>query len=198
MNHSAQLSEEVQAARVPEHEISPLVLNRWSPRSFLDRDIPEEDLLALFEAARWAPSASNEQSWRFILARKPEHRATFYEFINPSNRVWCEKAPALALVLSKKTNAQGQVHAHHAFDTGTATGLLALEATRRGLSTHSMGGFDRDKARSILGIFDDYELHSVIAIGYRGPKDALPEALQAREQPSTRRPLSDILFEGNM
>ncbi|CAG7648239.1 nitroreductase family protein [Paenibacillus allorhizosphaerae] len=198
MNPSAQPTAEVQSARVPEHEVSPLILNRWSPRSFLERDIPEEDLLALFEAARWAPSASNEQSWRFILARKPEDRAIFYEFINPSNRVWCEKAPALALVLSKKTNAQGQFHAFHAFDTGTATGLLALEATRRGLNTHSMGGFDRDKARSILGISDEFDLHSVIAIGYRGPKEVLPEALQAREQPSTRRPLSEILFEGKM
>ncbi len=60
---------EIQQLRQPDHEIDPIFINRWSPRSFLKKEVPEEVLMRVFEAARWAPSANNSQPWRFILAR---------------------------------------------------------------------------------------------------------------------------------
>jgi nitroreductase len=182
--------------RKSNYDIESTFLNRWSPRSFDRKEVPEEALLSVFEAARWAPSANNEQPWRFIVARKKEDLERFYSFIFAGNRVWCENAPVLAVVLSKKINSKGASSMTHSFDAGAAWAMLALEAVRQGLATHAMGGFEREKARITLGVPEDFDLHAVIAIGYRGEKGALPEDLQAREHPSDRRPLADTLFEG--
>ncbi|WEG12355.1 nitroreductase family protein [Pullulanibacillus sp. KACC 23026] len=176
--------------RHAEHDIDPVYLNRWSPRSFLDKEVPDEVLMRIFEAARWAPSAINLQPWRFIIARTEEDRKKFYSFINERNVMWCEKAPVLALLISDKEDPK------HAFDTGTAWGYLSLQAAREGLVTHAMGGFDGDKARDVLNIPDNFDCQVVIAIGYQGEKEALPEGLKEREQPSDRRPLNETLFEG--
>ncbi|MFS0865016.1 nitroreductase family protein [Fredinandcohnia sp. 179-A 10B2 NHS] len=181
--------------REAQYEVNPLFINRWSPRSFLEKEVPEADLLSVFEAARWAPSANNFQPWRFIVAKSEADLKLFHTFINPGNLVWCEKAPVLTLLISKKTTDNGE-NRYHAFDSGTAFGYLALEAANKGLVTHAMGGFDRDKAREALQIPDDYEIQCVIAIGYQGEKEVLPENLQEREQPNNRRPLADTLFNG--
>lgn len=182
--------------RRADHEIGEWFLRRWSPRSFLEKPVPEEDLLALFEAARWAPSAFNMQPWRFVLARTPEDAARFHSFISESNLVWAKKAPAIAAVLSQKADPERGPNRTHAFDTGAAWGFLALEAARRGIATHPIGGFDRDKAREVLQVPEDYDIWALVIIGYRGEPEALPEALRAREQPSSRRPIDDTVFEG--
>lgn len=193
---SASLPTEIEEHRQPEHEINPQFLERWSPRSFTNQEVSEEVLLSLFEAARWAPSGSNNQPWRFIVARTPEQLAKFHTFINPFNLVWCEKAPVLTLVFSHTKTPKGTDNPSHAFDAGTAWGYLALEANNQGLVTHAMGGFDADKARETLQIPADYQLHAVIAIGHRGPVDALPENLQEREIPSGRREVSEFVYAG--
>lgn len=181
--------------RRPDYEIAPLFIDRWSPRSFVRKEVPDDDLYGVFEAARWAPSASNHQPWSFIVARTQEDRERFHSFILPGNLVWCKEAPVLAVVISRTVSERGP-NAFHAFDAGTAWGYLALEATRRGLMAHAMGGFERDKARAVLNVPEDYALHAVVAIGYQGEQDALPENLREREQPNGRRPLRESLFEG--
>jgi len=190
------ISPEVEATREPDHEIHPQFLSRWSPRSFAEQAVPEATLLSLFEAARWAPSGSNLQPWRFIVARTAEERAHFHTFIMPGNREWCEKAPVLALLISHKLGHNDTPNRAHAFDAGAAWGYLALEAANQGLITHAMGGFERQQARAALQVPDDYELHAVIAIGYRGPKEDLAEKFQARELPSGRRAVQESLFTG--
>lgn len=190
-----QVKTKVENFREPSYQIDPVFINRWSPRSFLEKDVSDDVLLSIFEAARWAPSANNIQPWRFIIARTKEDRELFHSFILPGNLVWCKKAPAFALLLSEKATEKGP-NRFHDFDTGTASGYLQLEATNKGLVTHVMGGFDRDIAREALQIPEDYELHCVIAIGYQGEKDDLPENLQERENPNSRRPLADSIFEG--
>jgi len=181
--------------RNADYEISQQFINRWSPRSFLEKDIPEDVLLSIFEAARWAPSASNIQPWRFVIARTQEDLEKFHSFIVPGNLAWAKHAPAIAVILSETLTERGP-NAWHAFDAGTAWSHLALEAHNKGLVTHAMGGFDKELARQVLNIPEQYELHAVIAIGYQGEKEALPANLQEREKPSGRRPLKESLFEG--
>ncbi|MFT4417029.1 nitroreductase family protein [Fredinandcohnia humi] len=185
----------IENTREATYEIDSVFLKRWSPRSFLEKDIPDAVLFSVFEAARWAPSANNFQPWRFIIARTQEDRELFHSFILPGNLAWCKKAPAFALLISKKTSDNGE-NRYHSFDAGTAWGYLALEATKKGLVTHAMGGFDREIAREALQIPEDFELQCVIAIGYQGEKEVLPENLQEREKPNTRRPLSETISEG--
>ncbi|GAA4726749.1 nitroreductase family protein [Brevibacillus fulvus] len=181
--------------RNPDFDIAPQFIERWSPRSFAEKEIPNDVLYSVFEAARWAPSASNLQPWRFVIARTEEDREKFHSFILPGNLEWCKKAPVLAVLLSKTTTERGE-NAWHAFDAGTAWGYLALEAHHQGLITHAMGGFEPEKAREVLQVPEEYAIQAVIAIGYQGEKDALPEKFQEREQPNNRQPLKESLFEG--
>lgn len=196
-NMMLHLTEEAAKHRQPDHEINPLFLNRWSPRSFEEREVSEEVLLRVFEAARWAPSASNEQPWRFIVARTSEERQRFLPFIADGNREWCHKAPVLTLLVSKKTTGRGGTNRTAMFDSGTAWGYLALEAARQGLITHAMGGFDPEQAMQDLNIPDEYIPCCVIAIGYRGGLESLSDKQRAREVPSSRRPVKESLFAGS-
>ncbi len=188
--------------RVFEHEIDPLFISRWSPRAFTDATITEAELFKFFEAARWAPSSYNAQPWRFIYALKDsEHWAGFLDFLLPYNREWAQHAAALIVVVSKSTftlpNKTEPSHlSSHAFDTGAAWASLALQASLAGWQTHALGGFDQAKAREALGIPEGYHLEAVVAVGKRGDKATLSPELQAREQPSLRRPLSELVAAG--
>ncbi|UUZ92281.1 nitroreductase family protein [Paenibacillus sp. P25] len=171
-----QISPEVEPHRKPEYGVNPLFLNRWSPRSFSDRKVSDQDLYAVLEAAHWAPSSYNDQPWRFIVAKTDERLGVFHEFLNEFNRSWASKAPVLLLVASDKQRENGDPNGAHAFDSGTAWGYLALQAKLLGLATHAIGGFDRDKARQSLNVPERFELHAVIALGYQGDKNARRKA----------------------
>lgn len=187
----------VQTKRKAAYAIDEAYINRWSPRAFSTKEVEEEKLNAIFEAARWAPSAANWQPWNYIVARKEEDRATFLSFINENNVEWCKRAPVLVLAISKKTrNEEGDPNPWHAFDAGTAWGYLSLEAYRQGLITHGMGGFDKDKARELLEIPAEYDINAVVAVGYHDPTTLLSERNQQREVPSDRKPIESFVFEG--
>ncbi|WP_330948920.1 nitroreductase family protein [Virgibacillus sp. MG-45] len=183
--------------RKPTYDIDPIYIKRWSPRAFQDKQVSDEVLYSLFEAARWAPSAGNVQPWRFVFAKKDADKEKFLSFIYESNTVWCKHASVLMAVISKEeAELFGGKNPTHAFDTGTAWGFFALEAARKGLITHGMGGFDREKAKEVLNIPAGYTVNAVVAIGYQGEKDTLPEQFQAREIPSPRNEFDTFVFEG--
>jgi len=193
---SGSLSPEVAAHRQPDYPVNPAFVNRWSARSYTDRPVTDETLHTVLEAARWAPSASNAQPWRFVVARTAEDRERFQPFIRPGNRLWTDHAPVLLLIISQKVKENGDPNGSYAFDTGAAWATLALQAHLLGLSTRAVGGYDKQIAREVLRVPDDFELHAVIALGYRGEAEALDESLRDREKPNGRRPLVDSLIEG--
>ncbi|WP_152404477.1 nitroreductase family protein [Paenibacillus cellulositrophicus] len=187
---------EVQGQRKSEYPVSPLFLNRWSTRAFSTRKVSDQDLYTILEAAHWAPSSYNDQPWRFIVAKTEEQLSKFHSFLNEFNLTWASSAPVLIVVASDKLRENGDPNGAHAFDAGAAWASLAIQATILGLHTHAIGGFDRNKAREILNVPDHLELHAVIALGYLGDKSVLPEAIQQREVPNDRRPLNELVFEG--
>ncbi len=194
-NPAEQLSAEVQAHRKADYPVNPIFLNRWSPRSFLSRKVSDDVLYTVLEAARWAPSSNNLQPWRFIVAKTEEQLKLFQQFINPNNRLWTDRAPVLVLVASDKLRDNGEPNGSHAFDAGAAWGMLAIQASLLGLVTHAVGGFDRAKAREVLDIPEHWELHAVIAIGYRGGIETLDERFHEREKPNSRRPIRESIIE---
>ncbi|WP_122550798.1 nitroreductase family protein [Pseudomonas viridiflava] len=190
-------------SRVAEHAIDPQFTERWSPRAFTGDSIPEETLLSFFEAARWAPSAYNSQPWRFLYARRDTPNwERFLTLLNEFNRGWAQHASALVIVISKTTfTAPGATEEGpalwHTFDTGSAWGYLALQASLSGWHTHGMAGFDQDLTRKELKIPEGYALHAAVAVGKLGDKSTLPEYLQGRETPSPRLPVAQLVAEGD-
>lgn len=180
--------------------IHDLLARRWSPRAFDERLVAVETLRTLFEAARWAPSSNNEQPWRFIVATK-EHEAGWnrlFECLVEGNRKWAVHAPVLALsIASMHFAGNGKPNRHAFHDTGLATENLVLQAAAYGLMVRQMAGFDVEKARADLRIPSGYEPVAMIAIGYPGDPDVLPELLRERElQPRSRRPIGEWTFVG--
>ena len=190
-----QFSKEIMAHRQADYPVHPLFLNRWSPRSFSTKKVKDEILYTVLEAARWTPSANNAQPWRFIVARTKEKLDIFQQFIFERNRLWSDKAPVLILLASQKIKEDDSFNRFHAFDTGAAWASLAFQAHLLGLSTRAIGGFDTEKARNVLNIQDDFELHAVIALGYQGGIEALDdEKFRELEKPNQRHPLSESIL----
>ncbi len=189
-----QYEREVSETRIPDYPVHPLVLNRWSPRSYAaDLPISDEVLYTVLEAARWAPSGGNQQPWRFYVARTAEERQAFQSFIRPRNRLWTSKAPVLLLIGSVTKRESGEPLNSHAFDAGAAWATLAFQAKLLGLSTRAVGGFDQDAARSVLQVPDAIALHAVVALGYRGGLDTLDSEFHEQEKPNGRRPLNESI-----
>ena len=153
--------------------------------------------MTLFEAARWAPSTSNIQPWRFIyaLSGTPEFD-TLFSFLIPFNQDWVKKAGALVVTISKKTRDSGKENPTHSFDAGSAWENLALQASEMNLVAHGMAGLDYKLAKEKLAVPDDYNVEMMIAIGRPGKVEDLPEPMREREAPSDRKPLEEIVFKG--
>lgn len=188
--------------RQTEYEIHPQFTARWSSRAFTAEVISEPTLLSFIEAARWAPSSGNLQPWRFIYGIQGQ--AGFDEILatlKELNRNWAQRASALiAIVSARRWQAPGATAAteigSHSLDTGAAWGYLALQAQAAGWNAHGIGGFDRQALREALAVPADFHVEAVVAIGRKGDKSFLPESLQAREQPSPRKPLAEIAAAG--
>ena len=188
--------------RQAQHDIDTIFLDRWSPRGFDSSIMPDEDLLKLFEAARWAPSGSNQQPWNFVYAkRESADWPVFLDCLMDGNKRWVETTSVLMFVISRKfglsSSGQRRPHGSHSFDTGAAWMALALQARELGYYTHGMGGIYKDKIAELLELnTDDYAIEAAIAVGKRAPIETLPADIAEREVPSQRKPITDFVFAG--
>jgi nitroreductase len=189
--------EKIAETQVPIHD---LIRRRWSPRAFQDLPVEPDKLLSLFEAARWAASASNEQPWAFLVATQEDAKS--YEdmlgVLVDFNRGWASKAPVLILTLAHTAfEKDGRPNRHAYYDLGQAAAHLALQATALGLTTHQMAGFYVEAARERFAVPAGWEPVSVIALGYPGDPESLTEILRQRETaPRKRKPLEAFVFSG--
>jgi len=185
--------------RNADYPIDPIFLDRWSPRAMSGELMTEEELIILFEAARWAPSSSNEQPWRFIYAfRETPFWNDFLNFLDDGNKEWCKNASVLVVLIAKKHFSKGGENRNCMSDSGAAWENLALEGVSKGYVVHGMAGFDIKKVREKIGVGSDYEIVHMIAIGKPGDKESLSEKNQKREKPSLRNPVSEFAFEGGL
>ncbi len=182
------------------YSIHDLLRSRWSPRAFSSRPVPEEELLRLFEAARWSPSAVNSQPWAFIVTRKsdPDCFAGLAGTLTGRNQLWAPNAPVLVLAVAMPDPRTGAPGKYSYYDLGQAVAHLSIQASALGLHVHQMGGFDAERARQLFEIPEGCEPMTVIAIGYLGNVDDLPEDLREREQaPRVRKPVADFVFQNH-
>lgn len=175
--------------------INEVIAGRFSPYVWLDREVSDEDLAAVFEAARWAPSTYNEQPARYIVARKAdgEEFQRLLGCLVEGNQAWAQHVPVLALGIAATTFARnGKDYPHARHDLGLASANLTLEAGSRGLSVHQMAGIVPDTARETYGIPEDFEAVTALAIGYADPGSDNERDRAPRE----RRPLAESVFTG--
>lgn len=187
-------------SRKPHYKIDPVFISRRSVRAFSGEHVPDEVLLSAVEAARWAPSGGNAQPWRFVYAKRDSvHWTPFLSLLNERNQRWSAKASALVVLLSHRfrDSEKGLRPSHsHSFDAGAAWSNFAHQAHLLGWSAVAMGGFDRDAARALLQVPDEYAIEVVIAVGKPDEAKVLPGDLKVSEQVSDRLPISALLAEG--
>jgi nitroreductase len=179
---------------VPVH---PLLAQRWSPRGLdATHELDERAVLALLEAARWAPSANNSQPWRFLVGhRGDEVFGSLLAVLAPGNRSWANSASMLVLVAAQTVDDAGRPRPWALYDAGQAVAALSVQAQADGLSVHQMGGFDADAARAVFDLDAGLTPAVVLAVGRHDPSAELPEPLAARERaPRTREPLQALLL----
>ena len=177
--------------------LHPLLADRWSTRAFDPAaELDPAVLDRLLEAARWSPSASNTQPWRFAVAERgsTEHAALLASLV-PGNRRWADAASALLLVAAATTAEDGRTLSWARFDAGQALGHLTVQAAAEGVAVHAMGGFDADAVRALYALPEGTDPVVVVALGRLGAVEELPEDLRARESaPRSRRPLAELLL----
>jgi nitroreductase len=189
--------------RQPDHPIDPLFLERWSPRAFDGSEVPDADLMAMFEAARWAPSAFNSQPWHFLYAKRgDENWELFLSLLIPFNRGWAHTASVLVFIVSDalpftdRHSGEPAPSTTHSFDAGAAWVSLALQATRMGYHAHGMSGLEYELAPAALGLPERYHLNAACVIGKLGDPAQLDEKQRAREYPSDRKPIGHFVHRG--
>jgi len=179
--------------------VLPLFHERWSPRSFMHREVSPALLAKVFEAARWAASSFNEQPWRFLLGRRGDSAyEKIFESLGEYNQKWAKTAPVLILGSARtKFSHNGADNRVALYDLGAAASYMTLQAAALGLATHQMAGFDPEKAKKLFGIPEEYIMGAAIALGFQGEPAALgDETLIEKEIAArTRKPLGEFVFK---
>ena len=193
----------MQKPAIPQTPIHEIIANRWSPRAYdANKSVSQEQVTALLEAARWAPSCFGDQPWRFIVWNKAQDAAAWqqaFDCIVPNNQTWVKDAPVLLLICADTLFSHNQTPNKWAqYDTGAAALSLCLQATSMGLVTHQMGGFNSDKTRETFAIPEQYTPIAMLAVGYEGDANTLPDDLKARELAERKRKaLGELFFKGS-
>lgn len=185
--------------RKADYPIHDLILHRWSPRAMSGEAVSDQELMTLFEAARWAPSSYNGQPWHFVYAKKDTpHWQTLFDLMVSFNQGWAKNAGALVVIVSRTTfDFNNKPSKTHAFDTGSAWQNLALQGAAMDLVIHGMEGFSYSKAKEVLNIPDGYIVQAMFSVGKPAPVDVLEKELQEREAPSDRKKINEFVFEGS-
>ena len=159
------------------------IATRKSVRMFQGREIAEDVLARLLEAARLAPSASNRQEWRFVVVRDAAARMRLAHAAN--EQMFVAEAPVL-LVCCAETDGHrmscGQLC--YPIDVAIAIDHITLCAGAEGLGTCWIGAFDEEEVKHFLSIPPQVRVVALLPIGY--PQDPMPAE-------KFRRPLEQIV-----
>lgn len=180
----------------PSVAVHPLLAERHSPRSFdATHELADDEVVALLEAARWAPSSMNRQPWRLAVAKRgTSAHAAVMRTLFEGNRRWAGDASLLVVAVAERVR-DGQRIGTADYDLGLAVGQLTVQAQALGLHSHQMGGFDHAALAAHLQLSEHLSPVVVVAIGRRAAADRLPDDLRARElAPRERRPLHETVL----
>ncbi len=159
------------------------IKKRRSVRKYQNRDVEEEKLKRVLEAARLAPSARNRQEWRFIVVRSKDMKEKLVKEASP-HQPFMLQAPVIivAYVLDKNYIMRCGVPAHY-IDVAIALTHIHLQAVEEGLGTCWIGSFYQDKVKEVLNLPEEAEVIQLMTLGYPDEDPA----------PRSRLPLEEIV-----
>jgi nitroreductase len=169
-------------------EIMETILGRRSVRRYQKKDVSDEILNNILEAARWAPSWANVQPWEFVVVKDMSIKEKIKEAVssrNPSSLA-IVNAPVL-LVVCGQLKKSGYYNDQYPtkfgdwfmYDLGLATENLCLAAHDSGLGTVIVGLFDHDKVGEAVKLPAGHEVLVLIPLGY---PDQEPRPPKRRER----------------
>lgn len=176
-------------------QVSEIFLNRHSLRNYdASKRVTKEQLLAMIEAARWSASSHNEQPWFFIICNRNENPESYekaFSCLKDTQQAWAKDADVLILVSARTLSEnKGKPNYWAEYDTGAAAISMALQASELGLMAHQVGGFDKEKARTVFGLPDYCKPMAMMIVGY---ESSTPNP---RDLPRVRKPVGDNFFDG--
>jgi nitroreductase len=179
--------------------IASILTERWSPRAYDEAaTVSSDQVRALLEAARWAPSFGNTQPARYLVGVRgtPAFDAVLAT-LNSGNRAWAHRASLLLIGVAVTTNEKGDVP-YAEYGLGLASENLVLQAVELGLIAHQMAGFSPDAVRSTFGLPADAVPKVAIAVGSPAAPEVLAEdwRIEREKADRARIPLEEFAFAG--
>ncbi len=174
--------------------------DRRSPLIFKERDVEKAKVDMLIEAARWAPSCFNNQSWNYVFVHKQSAARRELEGALSLGNGWAKKAPYLVAVgADPAEDCRNNNLPYYAYNSGLSVMCLSIEAEHQGLRVHQMAGWSEERVKQALGFPEDYRVIVVFALGYEAEMekawDELEERIKARlVEPRKRKPRRENFF----
>lgn len=160
------------------------IRSRRNVRSYLDREISDDDLTRILEAARRTPSSRNEQRWDFVVVREKDR-------LQRLSRIWqgARHVPgsAATIALVGPDPDDSQMKESMAYDFGQVTMSIMLAASDLGIGAGHSAARDQDVARDVLGIPEGMRCWWLIGLGYPADRPLRPIVNPAR------RPLTELV-----
>ena len=177
--------------------------NRMSPIVFDETDFEKDKLQALVEAARWAPSCSNNQSWNYVFVHKKDKTRIALEDALTRGNAWAKKASYLvAVAADPDQDCKDNGLPFYAYNAGLSVMCLTIEAEHLGLRVHQMAGWDEQKVKQVLVYPSNFRVVVMFALGCEANIKSAWESLDDKmrkkiAKPRERKPLSENFFSGN-
>lgn len=177
--------------------------NRMSPIVFDETDFEKEKLPMLVEAARWAPSCSNNQSWNYVFVHKKDTTRMALEDALSRGNAWAKKAPYLvAVAADPDQDCKDNGLPFYAYNAGLSVMCLTIEAEHLGLRVHQMAGWDEQKVKQALRYPSNFRVIVMFALGHEANIKSIWATLDERTRnkiakPRERKPPSENFFSGN-
>ncbi len=181
-------------------KINSLIEKRWSPRVFdPKKSLSNEQILSICEAARWAPSCSNQQPYKYIIWNKDTNIIDFnkaFDTLDVGNQNWVKNCPVLIVAIADTVFDNDKFNNWAEYDTGAASENICLQATSLGLFAHQMAGFDVEKLKISFDIPPSFKPMAMIAIGYKSEDLSLVDEKYQKMELSERKrkPIENNFF----
>lgn len=178
-------------------EVVEAIRARRARRALDTRQVEDEKVEALIEAARLSASCFNNQPWRIVVCKGKEALEQVRATLSKGN-AWATRAPLILVVAARPPDdcQLSDRRDYFLFSTGLAIGQLELRATELGLVAHPIAGYNPQDAKTLLGIPEDFVVITYVIVGYPGTDDSLLSDKQKQVEAvrPERKPVGENFF----